>query len=302
MESSKVVILVNLGVFQNYINDNIENLLNYDNKVILIIDKNLIKYVKNKEKIKIIISKELDTSYFDRNSKHDRNFRQGFWKNASKRLFCVYEAMKKFNIKNCFHLENDVLIFGNVNELNVTNQKVHLVMDHEKRCIPSIVFIPEYNCLDDLIKNYNFKLDDMKNMAQFYNRNKFNIVTFPIINNNKNYPETSIYNEHFDTFKIIFDGAAIGQYLGGIDPRNEISKNMVFNKEAINEYLNTSGIKNNSSKSLGFINETTIIDYSKFKFLWKSVNNKKKLFIIIDEEEIPVFNIHVHCKNLKQFI
>lgn len=275
---NKSVILVNLGIFQDYINDNIENLLRYKNNVVLIIDENLIPFVKEKEKITIIKSEDLNLDYFEKKSRYDTKFRQGFWKNTSKRLFCVFEAMKKFNIEKCFHIENDVLIFGNTEEINTTDDRLYLVMDNKRRCIPSIIYIPDYRFLNKLIEDYRFRKNDMENMQIFYNRNKDIVSTFPIINQNNLYKEKTMYNENFQQYNMIFDGAAIGQYLGGIDPRNK------------------------GGDTKGFINEKTVINYSKFKFLWKNIENNKKLFIIIDEEEIPVFNIHVHCKNLKQFI
>lgn len=272
------VILVNLGIYQDYTNDNIENLLKYDNEIIMIIEKHMEKNIKFKEKIRIIFCEDLNTVLFDKKSRHDKNFRQGFWKNSSKRLFCVYEAMKKYNLKNCYHLENDVLIYGNTKDLILPEKKLYLVMDHEKRCIPSIVYIPDYTFLNDLISKYNFRDNDMFNMASFFSRNRDKCDTFPIINKNSKYGKEDLYNKNFDHFNIIFDGAAIGQYLGGIDPRNK------------------------PGNTRGFINETTVVDYSKYQFEWESVDNKKKLYIIIDEKRIAVFNIHVHCKNLKQFI
>ena len=148
------VILVNLGIYQDYTNDNIFNLLKYGNNVILIIDENLLQFVENKDKIKIIKTSELDLTYFEKRNRLNTTFRQGFWKNCSKRLFCVYEAMKKFNITKSFHIENDVLLLGNINELKINEEKIYLTMDSLTRCIPGLVYIPKYNLLDNLIKRY----------------------------------------------------------------------------------------------------------------------------------------------------
>jgi len=78
------VILVNLGIYQDYTNDNIFNLLKYGNNVILIIDENLLQFVENKDKIKIIKTSELDLTYFEKRNRLNTTFRQGFWKNCSK--------------------------------------------------------------------------------------------------------------------------------------------------------------------------------------------------------------------------
>ncbi len=47
--------------------------------------------------------------------------------------------------------------------------------------------------------------------------NKDTVKTFPIIDNTF---EKSLYNINYEEFNAIFDGAAIGQYLGGVDPIN----------------------------------------------------------------------------------
>jgi len=90
---------------------------------------------------------------------------------------------------------------------------------------------------------------------------------------NKN-QEYQFVTQGFDNFNYIFDGAAIGQYLGGVDPANI------------------------SSNTIGFVNETCIIKFNKYSFVWKD----KKPFIIIRGKEYPIFNLHIHSKNLKMFI
>jgi len=187
--------------------------------------------------------------------------------------------MKKFNITKSFHIENDVLLLGNINELKINEEKIYLTMDSLTRCIPGLVYIPKYNLLDNLIKRYRFNIDDMKNLGFFFNSNRDICETFPIINTNSNYPKINIFNTNYDKFNLIFDGAAIGQYLGGVDPRN---------------------IRGNT---VGFVNETCVVKYNKFNFVWEeNSDNKKILYVIIDNKKIRVFNIHVHCKNLKQYI
>jgi hypothetical protein len=109
---------------------------------------------------------------------------------------------------------------------------------------------------------------------------KTNLIKhFPIFINaddtdEENTPEYQIVTQGFDKFNYIFDGAAIGQYLGGVDPANI------------------------SGNTIGFVNETCIIKFNKYSFVWKD----KKPFIIIRGKEYPIFNLHIHSKNLKMFI
>ena len=81
-------------------------------------------------------------------------------------------------------------------------------------------------------------------------------------------------------FNSIFDAAAIGQYLGGVDPRNI------------------------PGDTTGFINETCVVNYSYYKFIWKFnlILNIYQPYILIDNIEILINNLHIHSKSLKKFI
>jgi hypothetical protein len=270
------VILVSVGVFQEYIIENIKQLLYFNYNIIVITDKIYFDKLNNFKNIKLIDSNNLNTN-FESNSKLDKKFRNGFWHNTSKRLFLVYECMKLYNLENCIHLENDVLLYYDFNKDNFNN-KIYLTNDAENRCIPGFIYIPNYNLITNLITNYNYSKNDMANMNIFYNNNKDICITLPIIKQNKNYAIKDNYNENYNMFKGIFDGAAIGQYLGGVDPNN---------------------IKGNT---IGFINETCIVKYNNYKF--EFIKNKEGYsfpYIIIDDEKIPIFNLHIHSKNLKKF-
>ena len=58
-----------------------------------------------------------------------------------------------------------------------------------------------------------------------------------------------MYNENFQEFNSIFDAAAIGQYLGGVDPRNS------------------------PGDTRGFVNETCVVNYDKYEFTWIKKEN-----------------------------
>ena len=272
------IILVSVGTFQNYILDNIKQLLHFKYNITVITDKKFFHYLNNINTINIIDSNILLTS-FDNNSKLCKSFRNGFWHNSSKRLFLIYEYMKQYNITNCIHLENDVLLYYDFNNYKFDKNKIYLTIDAPTRCIPGIIYIPHFKLLDNLINNYNYSKNDMYNMNLFYNNNKNICITFPIIKNNKHYNKTDIYNHNFNLFNGIFDAAAIGQYLGGVDPRN---------------------IPGNS---IGFINETCVVKYNNYEFKWITYNNGYKIpYIIIDNDEIPILNLHIHSKNLSKFM
>jgi hypothetical protein len=121
--------------------------------------------------------------------------------------------------------------------------------------------------MEPLIKDYRYNLTDMYNLGNFYIHHK-----------NKLVKTISIFPDFGDTDQI-FDAAAIGQYLGGIDP------------------IHAGGA------TPGFINETCTIDYSKYTFHWKK--NPKGLWIpniCVGGIYYPVLGLHIHSKNLKNFL
>lgn len=274
-KNKKQIVLISTGIFQEYLLINIEHLLKLEHNVHMITEKDFFPHLdKYKKLICIYDTSKINIDSFNKNSRLDKNFRNGFWENTSKRIFYLYEFMKLYNIKNVLHIENDVLLYNKM-EYNMEN-KIYLVMDSVNRCIPSIMYIPDYRHLTKLIEKYIFDKNDMVNLANFYNKNRENILTFPIINDGK---AKSMYNENYDTFQSIFDGAAIGQLLGGVDPRNI------------------------SGNTIGFVNETCEIKYNNYEFKWVlNKDNIKVPFVNIDNKWILINNLHIHSKNLKSFV
>lgn len=272
------IILVMLNNNQEYILDNITNLLKYgNNDIIIITDKKFNDFFKDKG-VNIVNTEELISNYSTYVSSIKNTFRNGFWELTSYRFIVIYEYMKQYNIDNIIHIENDVLIYKNVDSIKFHNMsKLLLTMDSKNRCIPGIMFIPNHTILKKCLDTFNPKINDMENFSNcYYNLNEY-IDTLPIFLEYNNNSVTNMITKNYKHYNAIFDAAAIGQYLGGIDPQNK------------------------SGDTRGFINETCIINYSQFKFIWKNKDGLKYPYIIINNNEVPIINLHIHCKNLKMF-
>jgi len=270
------IILVCLGTFQNYITENINNLLDFNNSNITVItNKNLENSFKQvKSKIKIIYAEDLNNYNYDNNCKLNKKSNNGLWFQSSNRFFYLYDYIKKYNIEGCFHIENDVMIYANLNNYIPNEKKIYLTMDSHNRCIPSLLFIPSHRELERLIKNYNNTTNDMNNLGIFFNKNKDISDTLPIVKQNNNYNKRDLLNKNYEKFNAIFDAAAIGQYLGGC------------------HYNYTRP---------GFINETCLVKYNNYNFYWKKKENNFIPHLEINNELIPIVNLHIHRKNLNNF-
>ena len=277
------IVLVCINNFQEYILDNIQQLinLNHENIYVLTNERFCNLFDNFSEKIKLIAIETLNDSYnFYSRTNLDKGFRNCFWSLTSLRFFYIYEFMKKYDVKDVIHLENDVLIYYNCNEiLNFFDKNyIYLPFDTFKRNIASIMFIPSCDIFKNILDNYDFSKNDMENFSIIKNKTGL-IKTLPIFPKiNTTNEEINFVSENFKDFNLIFDAAAMGQYLGGIDPKND------------------------SSNTIGFVNETCVIKYNNYKFFYNVIDNIKKPFLLINNIPFRVFNLHIHSKNLKKFM
>ncbi len=111
------------------------------------------------------------------------------------------------------------------------------------------------------------------------------IRTFPIfVSEDDEIEERAFVCTGYNKFGgYIFDAAAIGQYVGGVDPRN------------------TPG------DTRGFVNETCVIKYAdEGEIMWttEDASGFRKPFLKIkgNNTKVPIFNLHIHSKNLHLYV
>jgi hypothetical protein len=255
------VVLVDIGVFQRHIFHNIDNLRAFGNTTItVIVDPHLQPHFAHlTDDVTIVPTSELDS--FDFDVLHRQS--AGFWANTSKRLFYVYSYMMRHGKTDCIHVENDYMIYFDGSEL-CGGTKVLLTMDAPNRCIPGFIFIPSHESLASLLSNYNHETNDMVNMAMFYHANRDKCDA---LNIDPRAPGK------------LFDAAAIGQYVGGVDT------------------IHTGGII-----QPGFINETCVVDYSHFSFCWvRKPCGLHVPCVLVDGRPIQIHGLHIHSKALENF-
>ena len=279
------IVLVCVGNLQDYIFTNITQLLRLGHQNIFVLtNTNLLSHFvgyKSESRVKIINVDTLnDTFRYYEKTGLNKDFRGGFWALASMRFFYIYEFMEQYNIDDVIHLENDVVVYYNCEEITkkVGRQFVYIPFDSLNRNVASIMYIPSSSVFKRILDNYDYNLNDMENFSRI--RSKANIIrNLPIFpSNNSPNAEIQFVSENFNKFGYVFDAAAIGQYLGGVDPRNC------------------------AGDTRGFVNETCVIKYDQFNFIWENVNEMKKPFVLINGMKFPVFNLHIHHKNLQDFV
>ena len=277
--TSPVLILVHIGdVFPEYLNVCIAQLQQTSSIEIhvLISSKHTTKIVSQTVKIFTLesIPQSLQHTYFMKTSKLDVSFRNGFWRNATLRFFIMYDHVLNNNLENIFHIEYDNLIFHDFTKYlqQFQTKRMWCVMDSTKRCIPSFLYFKDVTILHELLntcrKCASQQIDDMSAVGQFRNSHLSDVGVLPIISSYCE-PIDKMFFENYSLFGCVFDAAAVGQYIGGVDPRN------------------TAG------NTIGFVNPDSIINTSKIQISWENkapfVNNN------------PLVNLHVHSKDLQRW-
>lgn len=275
------LLLVHSGPeFPTYLNDCIAQARSVSNIPIhVLIDSIHVDKIKDVKDITIVPLDSIPKDYFTKQYLStcmlDVQFRNGFWRAASLRFFYIYNYVRTHDLRNVFHIEYDNLIYYDFTKLLPVFQTrpMSCVLDAPLRCVPSFVYWRDADALFDLVLsllNAGARGEnDMIALARHAHAYPHKVLRLPIVT-----PDyagiDAAYSSGLAEFGVLFDGAAVGQYIGGVDPRN------------------TSG------DTRGFINETTVFKCDRVRVTWR--NGAPFL------NDVPLVNLHIHSKDLRAWI
>lgn len=276
------IVLTCLNNFQDYILENIEQLVSLGHKNIYVIANSHMFDSFNvcRRHITLINADDLNTFAFESKTTLDSDFRDGFWRLTSQRFFVICEFMKTHDVKDVVHIENDVLVFYNCEVLSafVDRNYVYMPFDTYTRNIASIMYIPSADIFQQILDHYDCDKNDMDNFSVIRNKTGLikNFPIFPWSECECENDEMRFVCSNSDVFPWIFDAAAMGQYLGGVDSRNI------------------------PGDTRGFVNETCVIKYDIYEFEY--CDGKPFLVMKNKDKKVPIFNLHIHSKNMRKFM
>lgn len=197
------------------------------------------------------------------------DFRDGFWKHTIGRFMILADYLSSHpQTDPVLHIENDVLLLAGPDIIMATGVhpiRLGVVQDAMSRCIPSIVTIPNIDALNDLV---DYIITQMKRSPS----NDMQLLgAYP----GKFFLPSGLFGD------VIYDGAALGQYLAGTDPRNGPS-------------------------APGFVNETCVtvcLDRVGYQFI-KSVDPQGRCIYHLKNpigKVQRIVNLHIHTKRLTEF-
>lgn len=239
---------------------------------------------------------------FLRVTRLDREFRQGFWLHTTERFFYLETLMARAGLDHVVHLENDVMLYANPCDLVAVLDRCYPALaatfDAPGRCVPGFVYARSPAAMERLTRfivqvfsHTDRAPNDMALLAGF--RSTFGAAaldTLPIVPDGCPHlipgrfgdvldAAAAFWNRYAD-FGAIFDAAALGQYLGGVDPRNTGGRD-----------------------TAGFVNETCVFDPSRYRYEWLTDEQGRRVPIVVDGGgRYRVNNLHIHSKTLERFV
>jgi hypothetical protein len=179
------------------------------------------------------------TLHFQVNAALDRSFRDGFWFSTSYRFFVIADFMRSRNLEDCIHLENDVVLYFDPTEKvdSFSSFSRFSVPLDRVRAIPGIVWIKDAQIADELTQFISMRTDanDMDALGAFALRSDLGakpLPTVPLAYAKSKGMDQDRYCQGLEEFGGIFDGAAIGQYIGGVHWMNDPADTRFFMNES----------------------------------------------------------------------
>jgi len=210
------------------------------------------------------------------------------------RFLYLHDFMQEYQVEDLFHLENDVMLYVNLQELlpifRTHYNSLAAVFDNDNRCIPSFLYSAHKNALQHLAHYFaSHGADDyldMQLLALYKDEFPELIGNLPMImdeyailnllrtQTGKTPLNPYVYSNYCHEFCSLFDAAAFGQYLGGTH-RNQ---------------------------GQPFINEDCLFDPSKLEYEWRYDREGRRVpYVRCGGEWYRINNLHIHSKKLDLF-
>ncbi len=231
---------------------------------------------------------------FEKVTKLDPTWRNGFWKATTERLFILEEWMRFKGVEECFHMENDNMLYTDISELipvfRATSNGISATFQGQGReqdrillCF-SVLYCKDVDALTNFLvflAGNPINKNEMERGGDYWSENQEECSIMPSAPVGVKLVSEE-YRSWFEDvrFPCIFDAAAHGQFLGGGDPRNHFYQGP------------------------GYMNDDGDFRADQFLYGWKADAEGRRYPVVMaaNGKEWKLANLHVHCKRLHNFI
>jgi|GEM_PF-6586203 len=241
----------------------------------------------NEKRVRFVFTDEIPVLATHEEFRQKRRFPPGggdFWRLTSERFYYLYDLLSYLSLKVVVHVESDVMIYAPLSSLiNSKRQgaKVLFPLDRS-RGIASVIFFEDANACESLCRHgidvpAPHDMDLLENYFQAYvGKGCASLPTIPEALCQANGWDERRYSRPSHEGWGLFDAAALGQYLGGIDPIHD------------------------RRDTRGFINEESAYKPTQFEICWAYEHGKRHP-IALAFEDTPIRNLHIHSKQTYNF-
>ena len=237
--------------------------------------------------LKDIIPQELCNLHFYANDPNP------LWRTSFERFFYIKNLAMILKLQNIIHFDNDVLLYKNVSDIiNILDINIpHIGLPPHKvnELVCGFMYIKNINSLQMLCSNliklankgvavleheFSTMPHEMR-LLGYIQANCGNLITLlPVL-------PVDPWNSMLDKLQCVFDPSSYGQYIGGTHSANGADK-LIYNP--LNCYRIIDPL----------IRDNIITPY------FDSVS--KQPFVTYMGQNIPIFNLHIHSKHLKNYV
>lgn len=231
-----------------------------------------------------------ESRVIDTKLSHPKNFRNNFW-HASIARFTYLLSYQKEIRRPILHVESDVILSKDFPiDIIAKNSNLSFPVLSRYRGVASIFYSNSADSLAEFVNflvsesDFDSQITDMIALRRYFDRFAKRVEILPAGPSDKSAYEKEIENDIYsqliqglDKYGGVFDGSDIGMFLFGTDPRNALGYSML-RKEIDSTYTRMTDMEFRYNKSREFVD------------------------VMSNGQWIPVFNIHMTCKNSKFFL
>lgn len=221
-----------------------------------------------------------------------RRGKDDFWTITTTRLMYIANFIKEQNIHDVYHLENDVLLYTDIEKLNTTFTKTYtdlaITVGGPDKCMTGFLFIKrpqalkhmtdffikllKSNTIHNIRKQYGMDMVNEMTLMRVYSKDNPNLLRFlPIL-------PFGDFAENYSSFNSIFDPASWGQYVGG-------TLDGIPGAKPDDHYI-------------GLL----LRKHLEYTVIWKQEEKGRVPYFKFDGQEVRINNLHIHSKNLHLYL